>query len=117
MKRHPKFIEASGCVRKQSKLIRRARRLYIAFCTDAILTDPTNATINQVAETLVENGLYVGPHLRCVRHGILGHMMRHEIKRGSFTPNRGTWKWNEWLTFRGWYAYSGERSAKLKAVA
>lgn len=88
------------------RLLRHVRLLYIQMVHIAVLTDPTNGSINRAAYRMIEAGMYAEPASpRNVRYAILKRCW-------TITTGRHVWhlwqhdNWHAWLKWSG-YTSSG----------
>lgn len=79
-----------------SRFIRRTKRLYVAVCRLAIMTDPTNDSLNRVAARMIAIGLFApGSSLRAVRYAVLKICWNIETGRFTWHP----WQPDNWMSW------------------
>lgn len=96
---------ARGDMRKQQRMIIRARRLYKHLVWKSIAADPTGQTLEYCAARMLDSGLVSGTKsrdrdLRTRRFILIKVVFNHE-------RNGLRMSWPEWILKRGWRAHLG----------
>lgn len=100
------FIARRGTIREQSRLLRRARNLYIALCQKAIMADKTNFTLDYCALRMIEAQLYASSSEGSVRFSIVKRISGNDIRARRFEPKRSSWGWHEWVDLHNFNFYT-----------
>lgn len=109
-----RLFAARDDMRKQRRLLARARRLYVRFCRHAIAQDLTGDVLEQCAARMLDSGMYSdcqprSAALHDIRYSILRQMWRldsHPGARAKRIP-----MWHEWAFQNGWAVHVWKRLA------
>lgn len=94
-----------------NRRLRRARRLYVRFCTPALMSCATNAVMDAMTRHMVERKLYAQPEgkpicWRSYRYTILRHLYRQHGSPGSH--------WSFWYQSLGYdHNFNKVRPARI----
>ena len=112
-----RLFAARDDMRKQRRILARARRLYVQICRKAISEDRTGDILEFCAGRMLESGMYAEcmprkSALQNVRYSILRSMWRSEVGPGPGYSRKPSW--HEWALMNGW-AFHTWRRIKLAA--
>lgn len=93
------------------RLIRRVRHLYIRVCRLAVLTDPTNQSLDRAAQRMVDVGLFAPTRpLKEVRYTILKRLWTIETGKHRWSPFERD-GWHNWYRAQGFAGGQWRRDA------
>lgn len=107
-----RLLSARNDMRKQRRILARARRLYVQLCRRAIAEDRTGDVLEFCAGRMLDSGMYSDCQprpaaLHDIRFAILRRMWRLESVPGARHGRIPTW--HEWALMNGWATHVWQR--------